>query len=95
MGSSCKRSRGVVVAILFAIILTGVLIRIRGLTLRSFWFDEAFSWRMTQFSPGELFVHVAHDNHPPLFFILLKAWSEIAGDSVIASADSVFCFPLP
>ena len=69
---------------LTAVIAVGVGLRCRQLTARSFWFDEAFSWRLTEFSWFELIQRISQDNHPPLYFLCLKCWSGLFGTSVLA-----------
>src|SRR6266699_1987242 len=66
---------------LIGICLAGVLIRGYRLSARSFWFDEAFSWRLIEFPLWDMVVRTARDNHPPLYFLVLKAWAAIFGAS--------------
>jgi hypothetical protein len=47
----------------------------------SLWFDEAFSWRMSRFSAADVVARTALDNHSPFYFLLLKAWVAVCGDS--------------
>ena len=58
--------------------------RLSGIESRSLWFDEAFSWRLTRFSWSEMFERAARDVHPPLYYMILKIWTGIAGDSVVS-----------
>jgi mannosyltransferase len=69
---------------LLGVLVLGLLPRLYGLTERSLWFDEAFSWRMIRFPWGEMLERVGRDNHPPLYFILLKVWAGLFGDSALA-----------
>jgi uncharacterized membrane protein len=71
-------------ALLALIVLGGMLLRCESLDTRSLWFDEAFSWRIAQFSLAEGVERIARDNHPPLYFILLKLWTACLGDSAVA-----------
>lgn len=64
--------------------VAGVLLRAYGIAARSFWFDEAFSWRIITLPWPEMIEGVARDNHPPLYFILLKAWAVGFGTSEVA-----------
>jgi uncharacterized membrane protein len=66
------------------IVLGGVLLRGYELSARSFWFDEAFSWRLIQFPFSEMIERVGRDNHPPLYFIVLKGWAAVFGTSALA-----------
>src|SRR5262249_38931276 len=58
--------------------------RLHDLSLQSLWFDEAFSWRMTQFPWHEIASRAAEDNNPPLYFLLLKGWVSVFGDTVFS-----------
>jgi uncharacterized membrane protein len=70
----------------------GVAVRAYHLSSKSFWFDEAFSWRLIQFPFFEMLARTAQDNHPPLYFILLKAWAALFGTSEFALRGfSVLC----
>lgn len=51
---------------------------------QSVWFDEAYSITLAQQTYGELIHSTAIDVHPPLYYMLLKTWSEIFGYSEIA-----------
>ncbi len=73
-----------VAATLTAIVLSGLALRTYQLSVRSLWFDEAFAWRLIQFSFAEMIQRVGQDNHPPLYFILLKGWATFFGDSAFA-----------
>jgi hypothetical protein len=46
--------------------------------------NETFSWRLAVLPWGELVRRTAADVHPPLYYLLLKAWIGAAGDSVLA-----------
>src|SRR5690349_14458390 len=54
---------------LAGILILGAGIRTYGLGTRSFWTDEAFTWRMIEFPVGEMLVRISQDNHPPLYFL--------------------------
>jgi hypothetical protein len=70
--------------LLALIVLIALGLRCYGLGWRSLWFDEAFSWRLAEFPVAELIARVAGDNHPPLYFLLLKAWAAVFGTSEVA-----------
>jgi mannosyltransferase len=78
--------------VLAAVVLTGLGIRSYHLSARSLWFDEAFCWKLTQLPASEVLSRVARDNHPPLYFLLLKVWVAVFGDSAFALRGlSVVC----
>jgi mannosyltransferase len=70
--------------VLVAIVIVGMGIRAYRLTDRSMWFDESSSWRTSQLTVPELLVAVAKNNHVPLHYLLLKAWTLVFGDSLWA-----------
>jgi uncharacterized membrane protein len=50
------------------------------LSLRqSIWFDEGYSILLAKQPVGELLALTAVDAHPPLYYLLLKAWGEMFG----------------
>lgn len=56
--------------------------------------DEAFSWRLTTYSPAELLRHMPGDAHPPLYYLLLKGWTALVGDSPFALRGLSILFAL-
>src|SRR5262245_16564124 len=70
--------------LLGALVLIGLGIRGHDLSARSLWFDEAFCWRLTEFPIPEMIRRVGLDNHPPLYFLLLKGWTSVFGESTMA-----------
>jgi hypothetical protein len=77
-------NRRTVAAILAMIVVGGVVLRMYGMYGRSMWFDESISWRIIQFPLGEIIQRIALDIHVPLFFLLLRAWAAVFGESIIA-----------
>jgi hypothetical protein len=69
---------------LACIVAVGLAIRLYEAATIPFWFDEAFSFRVSQESWSELVRRCADDNHSPLYFGLLKLWTSVAGTSVLA-----------
>src|SRR5262249_3014377 len=63
------------------ILAAGLAMRLDRLGGRSFWFDEAFSWKMIGFPWREMIERVAWDNHGPAYFLLAKLWAGAFGDS--------------
>ncbi len=61
----------------------GFAIRATSLSVRSIWFDEAFSFFVSNRDIPGLIRATAADNHPPLYYILLHYW-QIFGISEIA-----------
>src|SRR4051812_19243053 len=63
------------------ILAVGLVTRLDRLGGRSYWFDEAFSWKMIGFPWREMIERVAEDNHGPVYFLLAKLWAGAFGDS--------------
>src|SRR5687767_1974805 len=66
-----------------AIVVLFIAARLWRLTSSCLWFDEIFSVHAARHSWLDLFHFVAADIiHPPLFYVLLKIWSGLGGESV-------------
>ena len=75
-----RKHRNIVLAILVA---GFILLRFRRIDEACLWFDEIFGVHAAQQSWGDLFSFIAADLiHPPLFYVLLKLWIGIGGESV-------------
>lgn len=69
--------------ILTAICVAFVALRLWHLTDSCLWFDEIFSVHAAEHSWDSLFSFVALDLiHPPLFYVLLKLWTQVGGESL-------------
>ena len=69
-----------------AICAIAVALRLPYLEGRSLWFDEASSWRTASFPPAEMMDSLRMNVHLPLYYLLLKGWMGVFGDSVAACA---------
>ncbi|HUE72091.1 MAG TPA: hypothetical protein VMP01_14490 [Pirellulaceae bacterium] len=56
--------------------------------------DEGVSWMFTSGTWSELFAMVPADNHPPLFFVVLKLWCSVFGDSLFSMRALTFLLSL-
>jgi hypothetical protein len=54
------------------------------LDFQSLWYDEAYSLRLAEMPVGQMIPTTAADIHPPLYYLLLKAWLPFAGTSEFA-----------
>lgn len=68
-----------------------ILILILGTALRfyhnlnvSLWHDEAFSVLMIRYPWQEMFYHLSLDVHPPGYYILLRLWCDVFGQSLFS-----------
>lgn len=70
------------ILLLTAVLLLAATMRIYHIDLLSLWIDEGFSFYLTQWrDPLQMLVL---DVHPPLYFLLLDGWVELAGISELA-----------
>lgn len=60
------------------------IVRLYGSTASAIWCDEASSLAMSEFSPSLIWFHSAHDVHPPLYFLLLHAWTSVFGTTLFS-----------
>lgn len=68
--------------VLASILLVGAALRLWGLGTESFWHDEAWTWGLTREGPAHLIRNLIHiDAHPPLYYLLVQAWSLIFGST--------------
>jgi 4-amino-4-deoxy-L-arabinose transferase-like glycosyltransferase len=76
------RSRGPYILILVG----GFALRLYGLGAGSLWYDETVSAFLASESIPDLAAHTARDIHPPGYYLLLHAWTRLAGDGEFALA---------
>lgn len=77
-------SRTTVAIALAAIVALAVLVRVPYLTTRSIWYDEASSWQTASFPLADLPHRLRLNVHLPLYYVTLKAWMALFGDSVLS-----------
>jgi 4-amino-4-deoxy-L-arabinose transferase-like glycosyltransferase len=66
------------------LVLAAVALRLVGLGVRDLFRDEAASWLLSRYPVGDLVRHTASEAYPPLYPLLLKAWTWLLGDSEVA-----------
>jgi 4-amino-4-deoxy-L-arabinose transferase-like glycosyltransferase len=71
---------------LLLILLLGWTLRLHAIDARSLWADEGWTMLLSQ-GPGlgTITRTMAHDQHPPLFFILFRLWRSATGDTELAT----------
>ncbi|EUB76641.1 hypothetical protein PMI27_005950 [Pseudomonas sp. GM41(2012)] len=69
---------------LLPILALAALVRFYDLTAAAVWGDEGSSLLLSQYSLAGIWVHAAHDVHPPLYFMLLHGWIELFGDGIFS-----------
>jgi mannosyltransferase len=69
---------------LVVVVALALALRLPHLSDRSIWYDEASSWQMSRYAWPELWRSVLLNVHQPLYYILLKGWMAVFGDSAAA-----------
>jgi uncharacterized protein (DUF2141 family) len=62
-------------------IAVACLVYAAGISHESIWYDEACSAVMAEHSLGKIFTLTAYDNHPPLYYLLLRVIRVVLGNS--------------
>ena len=81
--TAAPTSRRAALGVVLALVL-GAAVRVDRLGLEELTTDEAFSWRMTTHAPADIVARTATDVHPPFYYLVLDAWTALAGDSPAA-----------
>src|SRR4051794_1732263 len=79
-----RSSRAVGAAALLLVTAVAVALRLPYLTRRSLWYDEASSWQTATFPFHEMMASVRLNVHMPLYYLLLKVWMAVFGESAAA-----------
>lgn len=69
---------------LLLVLAIGFLLRLYNLAAIALWHDEAFSALLIKYPWPEMFQRIAADVHPPFYYIVLRFWHYIFGDSLFA-----------
>ena len=69
---------------LLPILALAALVRFYDLTAAAIWGDEGSSLLLSQYSLAGIWMHAAHDVHPPLYFMLLHGWIALFGDGIFS-----------
>ncbi|NLF64215.1 MAG: hypothetical protein GX579_06385, partial [Chloroflexi bacterium] len=67
--------------LMVALLLLAAALRFHRLGAQSFWNDEGNSARLSERSLQLIVEGTASDVHPPLYYLLLRGWRELAGES--------------
>ena len=81
-GHGLARWRWADLVVLLVVGSIAAVLRSHELDRPGIWFDESSSCRWIQFPILELFQRTAADCHPPFYWVLLKAWAALFGDTI-------------
>ncbi|MBX4187543.1 MAG: glycosyltransferase family 39 protein [Candidatus Doudnabacteria bacterium] len=70
--------------LLLLILASATVLRFYNNTAIALWHDEAFSALYIKYGWGEMMHRIILDVHPPLYYIVLRLWSYIFGDSLLS-----------
>ncbi|MGN0480295.1 MAG: glycosyltransferase family 39 protein [Lachnospiraceae bacterium] len=90
-----KNNKNKYTAIHIVVILAGLAYLLAGAFSSAVWFDEEYSVGLVRHNLTEMIEISIHDVHPPMYYIILKLFTFIAGNSVAAlRIFSVICTAL-
>jgi 4-amino-4-deoxy-L-arabinose transferase-like glycosyltransferase len=97
--ASTDRSTLVVAALLIALILLALGLRLYRLDNQSLWYDEGFSVYLAGMDIDQITARTAADIQPPLYYYLLHGWIQLFGDTewalrALSVLFGVFTVPL-
>jgi mannosyltransferase len=69
---------------LVLLFVSAAALRIYDIDAKNMWFDEIYSWKISNGSIVKIISETAGDIHPPLFYIVLKAWTFLFSDSIVS-----------
>ncbi len=69
---------------LLFILVTATILRYYNNVSISLWHDEAFSALLIKYSWPEMMYRIGLDVHPPMYYIFLRFWSYMFGDTLLA-----------
>ncbi len=73
--------KGKILVAVVIILLLATFLRFHNLDAQSFWNDEGNSARLSERSFQLIIEGTASDIHPPLYYLLLRGWRELVGES--------------
>lgn len=68
--------------VMLAIYILGALLFIFGLSRESLWYDESYSAAIVNHPIGEIIRITGGDSHPPLYYVMLRLFRLVFGNSV-------------
>lgn len=67
---------------IYGVLALAALLRVYHITHQSIWFDEAFAWNII--IQDNMYPRISTDTHPPLYYLMLRGWVTLTGDSALA-----------
>ena len=79
-----KRNTLALLLLVSSVIILAAFLRFHLLDAQSFWNDEGNTARLSERSLALIIEGTASDIHPPLYYVLLRGWRELVGESEFA-----------
>ncbi|MBI4101108.1 glycosyltransferase family 39 protein [Candidatus Microgenomates bacterium] len=70
---------------LVPLLSVAAVLQLVNITKWSIWHDEAFTIMLIDYDWSEILRRTALDVHPPLYYLVLKAWTSVFGSSLLAA----------
>jgi uncharacterized membrane protein len=70
--------------IIFLIFILTLFLRIYKIDDKNLWFDEVYSWEISTEPVKKIIELTSADIHPPFYYIILRSWTGIFGDSIFS-----------
>jgi len=64
--------------------LLAAALRIYNIEQKNLWFDEIFSWHISEGSIEQIVAETSGDIHPPFYYLVLKLWISFFSDSIFS-----------
>ena len=68
----------------WGVLAAGAVLLMTGITHESLWFDEAYTGALVKRSMADIIRITGRDNHPPLYYLALRAFTRVAGNTVFS-----------
>lgn len=79
---------------LIVILIIGAILRYYHNTDISLWHDEAFSALLIKYNWSEMMYRIGLDVHPPAYYVFLRLWHYVFGDSLLSLRSFTVFFSL-
>lgn len=92
MGLNIKMRNSTHCILLIIIIISALLLRVAYIDKQSLWLDEAITVRQANVGLNQTIYQLSHDDHFPLYIVLMHFWIKIFGisESAIRSLSAIF-----
>jgi mannosyltransferase len=76
------------------VVTLSIAISLATLSKWSVWHDEGYTLSLIENGPSEIISRTAYDVHPPLYYLVLKAYTSVLGDNIVTLRSMSIVFGL-